>query len=139
MSTIIKMIKNSSPFTYYANAVIHLPRVLVGVGVDRYGNQSLDKEIIDYQCLLEPGKADTMATQYMPGINTNNIFLSGYLINPYYFPSDISFPCDADVELKTAPGKTQIGKIRLLPVMSDPYLLKTNVDFINKVKGWFYY
>ena len=133
------MIKTSSPFLPYANATIELPRVSVGEGSDRYGNQIVLTEVITFQCLLEPAKADTFSTQFMPGVNTNLIFVSGYLVDPYQFPYDIGFPCDCDAEMKIGPGNTKRGKIRLLPTLTDPFLLESGYEYINRVKGWFYY
>ena len=128
-----------SPFHDYANALIKIPTSVLGEGLDKYGNQLVTQSFTEYQCILEPAKADTVATQYMPGKNSNTIYLKGYLVNPLEFPSSISFPCDCEMEMKMGPGYVQEGRIRLIYPVSDPYLLGEKIDIINKVVGWFYY
>lgn len=128
-----------SPFHDYANALIKVPESFVEEGTDNYGNQLISQKYIEYQCILEPAKADTVATQYLPGKNTNSIYLKGYLVNPLSFPASISFPCDCPMEMKMGPGYVQEGKIRLIYPVSNPYILGENIDIINQVVGWFYY
>lgn len=128
-----------SPFHDYANALIKVPESVVGQGTDNYGNQLISQNLTEYQCILEATKADTVATQYMPGKNSNSIYLKGYLINPLSFPPTISFPCDCLMEYKMGPGYVQEGKIRLIYPVANPYILGEKIDIINQVTGWFYY
>lgn len=128
-----------SPFHDYANALLKIPEVSIGSGIDKYGNQTIERTYKEYQCILEPAKADEVSTQYMPGKNSNSIFLKGYLVNPLAFSPDMKFPCDCEMEMKMGPGYVQEGQIRLIYPVSNPYLLGEKLDIINQVVGWFWY
>ena len=133
------MIKTSSPFLPYANATIEIPKVSVGEGSDRYGNRVVITETISYQCILYETKSDIIETTNLPGVNSHFIFLSGYLIDPYFLPTNIDFPCDCEAEVTIIPGDVRHGKMRVAPVFSDPFLSQAGYKYLNRVKGWFYY
>jgi len=126
----------SSPFTSVANAKLVFPVLSSGLVEDDYGNKVPIKSSITVVALLQTIKktGTTLPDRYKKaGLDVNSKLFEGYLVDPLELPVSLQPPCIGTGEIKTATNRIESGKVELIPVSQNPFVVSAGVKEVTKI------
>ncbi len=132
----------ASPFKGFENSTITF-KVSDGTYItNSVGNRRLDTVDLIIKAVLKPAyytivQSYTKEIQQFAGVDSHAVLLEGYLVDPQTYPSEVQFLAEADATIKTAKGKEETGRFKLLPIVQSPYVIGVKIDIITPIRGIF--
>ena len=135
------IITTGSPFAEFTNSRIDVKVFEYDTeNLDKYGNPKYIESTLSIYCLLE------IASKYEktgykpivnPGVDTNEIFLQGILIQPLELPINVKPPSTGVLNIRSENNRIDIGDFTITNTIQNPFLLGANINFENKIQGTF--
>ena len=80
---------------------------------------------------------DTIVVQYYLGQDDTASLMEGYLIDPLLLPAGVHPPIEGLATITTNIGIVETGKIKLIPLIQNPFLLANKMDYLTKIRAIF--
>lgn len=126
----------SSPFLSVANAKLTFQVSGGSLQEDAWGNVVPITETITLVALLQETKKSgvTLPDRYRKeGLDINAKILEGFLVDPLELPLSIRPPCIGHAEVRLATNRVETGKVELIPVSQNPFVVSAGVKDVTKI------